>query len=94
MRNIETVISNLKLDVSAIKDVPESYSSEVYKLELANGEIVYAKIPYNRGRSRTVRVSCIWIFVRETYSYMMGKLPASLILKARAGALRRSILRR
>ncbi|RAV08181.1 phosphotransferase family protein [Paenibacillus contaminans] len=50
MRNIETVISNLKLDVSAIKDVPESYSSEVYKLELADGEIVYAKIPYNRDK--------------------------------------------
>jgi len=36
--------------VISIDHVPESYSSQVYKLNLARGETVYAKIPYNRDK--------------------------------------------
>lgn len=38
------------LNVLSIDNVPESFSSQVYKLNLTNGETVYAKIPYNRDK--------------------------------------------
>ncbi|MDQ8738074.1 phosphotransferase [Paenibacillus sp. LHD-38] len=34
----------------SIDNVPESFSSQVYKLNLTSGETVYAKIPYNRDK--------------------------------------------
>ncbi|XEC97748.1 phosphotransferase family protein [Paenibacillus tarimensis] len=47
---IATVIDHFKLKVTAVESVPESYSSEVYKLMLGSGGTVYAKIPYNRDK--------------------------------------------
>lgn len=48
MSSILNVIEKLKLNVLNIEDVPESFSSEVYKLTLASGENVYIKIPFNK----------------------------------------------
>nr|WP_200868097.1 hypothetical protein [Mycobacterium tuberculosis] len=50
MSSIQTVIKELKLNVLIIEDVPDSFSSLVYKLTLVNGEIVYVKIPYNKDK--------------------------------------------
>lgn len=48
MSSILYVIEKLKLTVSNIEDVPESFSSDVYKLTLASGENVYVKIPLTK----------------------------------------------
>lgn len=50
MSSILNVIEKLKLNVLTIEDVPESHSSEVYKLTLACGENVYVKIPFNKEK--------------------------------------------
>jgi aminoglycoside phosphotransferase (APT) family kinase protein len=50
MDRIQTVIEKFKLKVSCISSVPESYSSEVYKLKLTNGSNVYVKIPFNKDK--------------------------------------------
>ncbi|SDS84634.1 Ser/Thr protein kinase RdoA involved in Cpx stress response, MazF antagonist [Paenibacillaceae bacterium GAS479] len=50
MSSILNVIEKLKLNVLNIEDVPESFSSEVYKISLANRENVYVKIPYNKDK--------------------------------------------
>lgn len=43
MDSIQTIIKKFKLNVSNISNVPESFSSEVYKLHLVNGSNVYAQ---------------------------------------------------
>jgi aminoglycoside phosphotransferase (APT) family kinase protein len=50
MSSILNVIEKLKLNVSNIEDVPESFSSDVYKLTLSSGENVYIKIPFNKDK--------------------------------------------
>lgn len=50
LNSIQTVISKLKLNVLDIKTVPDSFSSEVYKLNLVNGANVYVKIPFNKDK--------------------------------------------
>lgn len=50
MNSILRVIEQLQLNVSTLHDVPESFSSEVYKLTLADGKTVYVKIPFNRDK--------------------------------------------
>ncbi|WP_238327471.1 hypothetical protein [Paenibacillus gorillae] len=50
MSSILNVIEKLKLNVRSIEDVPESFSSEVYKLTLSSGENVYVKIPFNKDK--------------------------------------------
>ncbi|WP_145048830.1 phosphotransferase family protein [Paenibacillus xylanexedens] len=50
MSSILQVIEKMKLNVWKIDDVPESYSSDVYRLTLISGEHVYVKIPYNRDK--------------------------------------------
>ena len=50
MSTILKVIEKLKLNVLNVEDVPESFSSDVYKLTLANGEIVFVKIPFNKDK--------------------------------------------
>ncbi|QHW29549.1 aminoglycoside phosphotransferase family protein [Paenibacillus rhizovicinus] len=50
MSAILKVIDKLKLNVSNIEDVPESFSSDVYKLTLARGENVFVKIPFNKDK--------------------------------------------
>lgn len=50
MNSIQSVIKKLKLNVLDINTVPESFSSEVYKLNLANRTNVYVKIPFNRDK--------------------------------------------
>lgn len=48
--NLQKVIQKLKLDIREISDVPESFSSEVYRLLLANGQRAILKIPYNKSK--------------------------------------------
>ncbi|MCZ1268064.1 phosphotransferase family protein [Paenibacillus tundrae] len=50
MSSILNVIEKLKLNVLNIENVPESFSSDVYKLTLRSGEDVYVKIPYNKDK--------------------------------------------
>lgn len=50
MSSILNVIEKLKLNVLNVEDVPESFSSDVYKLTLANGEKVYVKIYFNKDK--------------------------------------------
>ncbi|MCR8641151.1 aminoglycoside phosphotransferase family protein [Paenibacillus sp. N1-5-1-14] len=50
MSSILNVIEKLKLNVANIEDVPDSFSSDVYKLTLASGENVYVKIPFNKDK--------------------------------------------
>ncbi|QUL53757.1 aminoglycoside phosphotransferase family protein [Paenibacillus tritici] len=50
MNSILNVIEKLKLNVLNIEDVPESFSSDVYKLTLASGETVFVKIPFNKDK--------------------------------------------
>jgi len=48
LENLQKVIDIFKLNVIAIEDVPESFSSSVYKLALSDGRKVYIKIPYSK----------------------------------------------
>lgn len=50
MNSIQMIIKVFNLNVLSIDNVPESFSSQVYKLNLINGGSVYAKIPYNRDK--------------------------------------------
>ncbi|MEC0093473.1 protein kinase family protein [Paenibacillus macquariensis] len=50
MNLIQTIIGRFNLNVLSVDNVPESFSSQVYKLNLTSGETVYAKIPYNRDK--------------------------------------------
>ncbi|PWW02746.1 phosphotransferase family enzyme [Paenibacillus cellulosilyticus] len=50
MSSILQVIEKLKLNVLNIEDVPESFSSEVYKLTLVSGQNVFVKIPFNKHK--------------------------------------------
>ena len=50
MDQLARVIKEMKLHVLSIEDVPESYSSTVYKLGLANQETVFLKIPYSKEK--------------------------------------------
>ncbi|MEK3748673.1 aminoglycoside 3'-phosphotransferase/choline kinase family protein [Paenibacillus sp. FSL E2-8871] len=50
MESIHKLIEIFKLSVLNIESVPESFSSEVYKLTLNNLDNVYVKIPYNRDK--------------------------------------------
>jgi ABC-type dipeptide/oligopeptide/nickel transport system ATPase subunit len=50
MSSILKVIEKLKLNVLNVEDVPESFSSDEYKLTLASGENVFVKIPFNKDK--------------------------------------------
>lgn len=45
---LQQVIDNFKLNVLAVEDVPESFSSSVYKIKLIDQRTVYIKIPYSK----------------------------------------------
>lgn len=48
MNKVQQVINQFKLNVLAIEDVPQSFSSEVYKIKLMDQRDVYIKIPYSK----------------------------------------------
>lgn len=48
MEQLNQVIEKLKLNVLSIEDVPDSFSSSVYKIQQINRQIVYLKIPYSK----------------------------------------------
>lgn len=50
MNAIQMIIKEFNLNVLSIDNVPESFSSQVYKLNLISGGSVYAKIPYNKDK--------------------------------------------
>lgn len=50
MNKVNKIIKNFRLNVQKIIAVPESYSSEVYCLILANNEKVILKIPYSQRK--------------------------------------------
>jgi aminoglycoside phosphotransferase (APT) family kinase protein len=50
MKNALEAIKHFNLHVSEINNVPDSFSSEVYKLLLQNGETAILKIPYNKTK--------------------------------------------
>ncbi|ALC85105.1 phosphotransferase [Bacillus sp. FJAT-22090] len=50
MENIQKVIKQFKLPILSIDTVPESFSSEVYKIQLINKKNVYIKIPFSKDK--------------------------------------------
>lgn len=50
MERVHQAIAALKLRPASVEPVPDSYSSEVGKLTLSSGAIVYVKVPYNRDK--------------------------------------------
>lgn len=50
MEKLQEAIDHFKLNVLTIQDVPESHSSEVFKIQLLNQENVYIKIPYTKTK--------------------------------------------
>ena len=50
MNQLARVIKEMNLHVLSIDEVPESYSSTVYKLGLATQETVFLKIPYSKEK--------------------------------------------
>ncbi len=50
MSHLKKLIEIFKLNVLSIEDVPESYSSTVYKIRLATHQTVYLKIPYTKAK--------------------------------------------
>ncbi|MEI5907399.1 aminoglycoside phosphotransferase family protein [Bacillus spongiae] len=50
MKKLQQVLNQFKLNVLSVDDVPQSFSSTVYKLTLLDGRTVYLKIPYSREK--------------------------------------------
>ncbi|MDF2962659.1 MAG: phosphotransferase [Paenibacillus sp.] len=50
LNNVEKVIRQFHLHVSDVQNVPESFSSEVYRILTENGNTYYIKIPYNKQK--------------------------------------------
>ncbi|MEC2054149.1 phosphotransferase [Peribacillus psychrosaccharolyticus] len=50
MDMLQQVIDKFKLNVLMIEDVPQSFSSSVYKIQLNDYRIVYIKIPYSKAK--------------------------------------------
>jgi aminoglycoside phosphotransferase (APT) family kinase protein len=50
MEHIQKYIDRFQLSVEQISDVPESFSSTVYKFVLNGGQTVYLKIPFSREK--------------------------------------------
>jgi Ser/Thr protein kinase RdoA (MazF antagonist) len=48
LEKLQQVIKHFDLNVLSIEDVPESFSSSVYKIKLMDNETVYIKIPYSK----------------------------------------------
>lgn len=48
MEKVQQVIEQFDLDVLSIEDVPESFSSSVYKIKLKDHQTVFIKIPYSK----------------------------------------------
>lgn len=83
-KSIQPIIAALRLKVLGIEGVPDSYSSEVYKLHLSGGETVYLKIPFNKHK---------WVREQRILQMLQGIMPVPEILDiwtgddARPGAL-------
>ncbi|WP_270181200.1 phosphotransferase family protein [Alkalihalobacillus sp. CinArs1] len=57
MNELQKVIDTFKLNVLAVENVPESFSSTVYKVKLSDQQLVYIKIQYTKvKRDREVTV--------------------------------------
>ncbi|NOU93324.1 phosphotransferase [Paenibacillus sp. LMG 31456] len=50
MNNVDKVIRQFRLQVLEVRNVPESYSSEVYRIQTDFGQDMYIKIPYNKQK--------------------------------------------
>ncbi|MGX9135932.1 phosphotransferase [Rummeliibacillus sp. JY-2-4R] len=50
MSHLKKLIEIFRLNVLSIEDVPESYSSTVYKIQLVTHQTVYLKIPYTKAK--------------------------------------------
>ncbi|MFD3450114.1 phosphotransferase family protein [Microbacteriaceae bacterium 4G12] len=48
MDQLQQVLEKFKLNVLTIEDVPQSFSSTVYKMKLMDHRTVYVKIPYSK----------------------------------------------
>ncbi len=50
MDKLQQAIERFNLNVLTIEDVPQSFSSAVYKIKLMDHRIVYIKIPYSKAK--------------------------------------------
>lgn len=50
MEELKKVLEKFELEVLSIEDVPESFSSTVYKIQLIDHRTVFVKIPYSKAK--------------------------------------------
>lgn len=92
MDTLQNIIERFRLNVLSIEDVPESFSSTVYKLQLVNKNNVYIKIPYTKEKLKReyqvlTKVHSL-IDVPKVLDYWEGNdsIPGAFLLEAIPGA--------
>lgn len=68
---ITQVVKQFQLDVISMQDVDQSYSSEVYRYVLRNGQTVYVKLPYTRVK---------WQRELDAYEVLKDRVPTPRLL--------------
>ncbi|MFJ5768713.1 phosphotransferase family protein [Psychrobacillus sp. NPDC093180] len=91
MQQLNQIIDKLKLNVLSIEDVPDSFSSTVYKIKQINQQIVYLKIPYSKVKLvreyEALEILSEALSVPRLLAYWEGNddIPGALLLSAIKG---------
>ncbi|WP_144513901.1 phosphotransferase family protein [Bacillus sp. FJAT-22090] len=91
MHQLKQIIEKLKLNLLTIDDVPDSFSSTVYKIKLVNQQIVYLKIPYSKIKLvreyEAIKILSDTLPVPKLLAYWEGndEIPGALLLSAIQG---------
>ncbi|WP_391115960.1 aminoglycoside phosphotransferase family protein [Psychrobacillus sp. L3] len=91
MQQLKQIIEKLKLHVLSIEDVPDSFSSTVYKIKKVNQQIVYLKIPYSKVKLdreyEAIEILSDALPVPRVLEYWEGndEIPGALLLSAIKG---------
>lgn len=91
MQQLKLIIEKLKLNVLSIEDVPDSFSSTVYKIKQVNQQIVYLKIPYSKVKLEreyeAIEILSDALPVPRLLEYWEGndEIPGALLLSAIKG---------
>lgn len=91
MHQLKQIIEKLNLNVLTIDDVPDSFSSTVYKIILVNKQTVYLKIPYSKVKLvreyEAIEILRDVLPVPRLLEYWEGndEIPGALLLSAIEG---------
>lgn len=91
MQQLNQIIEKLTLNVLSIEDVPDSFSSTVYKIKQINQQIVYLKIPYSKVKLvreyEAIEILSDVLPVPRLLGYWEGNddIPGALLLSAIEG---------